>query len=117
MYAGHTAVVESTHPPRCAMFSNAAIFVASGSYIRMYVQGKLPWQGLTAKTREAHMEKIRKSKTEEVRVRAVPESFWEGDKAWKFQFLILNGKVCSTYHFFSKDIIDFFSFFFFLSQN
>ena len=30
-------------------------------------QGKLPWQGLTAKTREAHMEKIRKSKTEEVR--------------------------------------------------
>ena len=30
-------------------------------------QGKLPWQGLTAKTREAHMEKIRASKAEEVR--------------------------------------------------
>eukprot|EP00752_Nemacystus_decipiens_P012470 g11044.t1 len=36
------------------------------AYVLIYlVRGKLPWQGLTAKTREAHMEKIRKSKTEE----------------------------------------------------
>eukprot|EP00903_Cladosiphon_okamuranus_P018659 g17174.t1 len=36
------------------------------AYVLIYlVKGKLPWQGLTAKTREAHMEKIRKSKTEE----------------------------------------------------
>lgn len=34
------------------------------------VQGKLPWQGLTARTREAHMEKIRKSKVDEVRLAA-----------------------------------------------
>lgn len=30
------------------------------------LQGKLPWQGLTARTREAHMEKIRTSKMEQV---------------------------------------------------
>ncbi|CAM9582760.1 unnamed protein product [Ectocarpus sp. 12 AP-2014] len=36
------------------------------AYVLIYlVRGKLPWQGLTAKTREAHMEKIRQSKTEE----------------------------------------------------
>ncbi|CAM9223103.1 unnamed protein product, partial [Laminaria digitata] len=38
------------------------------AYVLVYlVRGKLPWQGLTAKTREAHMEKIQRSKTEEVR--------------------------------------------------
>ncbi|CAM9641523.1 unnamed protein product [Ectocarpus sp. 12 AP-2014] len=36
------------------------------AYVLIYlVRGKLPWQGLTAKTREAHMEKIRQSKAEE----------------------------------------------------
>ncbi|CAN0247223.1 unnamed protein product, partial [Hapterophycus canaliculatus] len=36
------------------------------AYVLIFlVRGKLPWQGLTAKTREAHMDKIRRSKNEE----------------------------------------------------
>lgn len=57
--------------PKLLPFVVFFILVWFGVFVHCYgclrLQGKLPWQGLTAKTREAHMEKIRKSKTEEVR--------------------------------------------------
>ncbi|CAM9195186.1 unnamed protein product [Sphacelaria rigidula] len=65
-YLSVAAHAGARQTPRCDLESLGYVLV-------FLAKGKLPWQGLTARTREAHMEKIRKSKTEET-----PETLCKG---------------------------------------